>query len=84
MNKTKGNKENPPPQGKCQREGAGSVEQNEKKPAPVEDQKPAVVGAKSAPRGTPSGHSPLRSLAPPLPIEPASLGFDGGPSTPKP
>ena len=84
MNKTKGNNQNPPPQGKYRHEGAGSVGQNEENPVVSEGQKPAVVGAKSALRETPSGHSLLRSLAPPLPIEPASLGFDGGPNSPKP
>ena len=40
----------------------------------------AHVGAKSAPRGTPlRGYSLLRSLAPPLSTEPASLGFGGSP-----
>ena len=38
----------------------------------------ALVGAKSAPRGTPlRGYSLLRSLAPPLPAEPAVPGFGG-------
>ena len=37
----------------------------------------ALVVAKSAPVGTPMrGHPSLRSLAPPLKIKPASLGFD--------
>lgn len=40
----------------------------------------ALVGAKSAPRGTPlRGYSLLRSLAPPLPAEPATLGFGWNP-----
>ena len=38
----------------------------------------ALVVAKSAPVGTPMrGHPSLRSLAPPLPGEPAALGFAG-------
>ena len=37
-----------------------------------------LVGAKSAPRETPFGHSPLRSLAPPLPTKPEGR-LCGGP-----
>ena len=59
--------------------GVESVERDDEIPLDHESQKPAIVGAKSAPWETPFGHSPLRSLAPPLPIEPALLGFDGDP-----
>ncbi|MCX4373409.1 MAG: hypothetical protein OSJ58_16630 [Dysosmobacter sp.] len=79
MNKTKENDQNPLPWGRHRREGEALDEQQAQIQTVSKGQKPPVVGAKSTPRGTPFGHSALCFLAPPLPIEPASLGFDGGP-----